>query len=764
MIDKNEEYEIYEKIFKNALSKNFHEEDNADVSVVAIKNFLLYSASVILERAIPDLRDGLKPSQRRALYVMKKMGLSYTGSYKKSARITGTTIGLYHPHGDLSVYETMLNLSQPWKQNLPLIEGQGNWGSIDGDSAASQRYTEARLTKASVLMFNDIDKNTVDFQPNYDGLEKEPVVLPSPIPMILINGVLKGSIAVGMDSVILPHNTNEVMSLMLSMIQSRKDGYEFTSDDFLKHISAPDLPTGGIIYNLDKFKEVVENGKGSISVRANYFVEKERGKESIIINEIPYGKLKSKIIEEIVSVRTENKANKYASAISNITDQSTEDMRIVIDLKKGYDADTIMNYLYSKTSLDCNLQYRCTVIDTVDNKAYPREYGLLEIMNRFLDHRFDLTKRKYTYILNESENRLHILEGLIKCIDIIDDVIHVIKKSRNPETAIKNLIENFKLTEIQARAILNMRLSRLTSMQKKELIEERKSIKNQIKECKLILENFSNMCDLIYEETKNFGKDISVERRSVISQNFEKFNEKEIVVPVEDILIQFTNNGYIKKVLKKDIELTDGDFILKEFNTNTHANIYVLSSTGQLFSIPTYDIPDSYKGSYIGNIVDLDGEIISVFTVEKNEDGFILFSTKNGLIKKTDIKEFSGSSRKSGVKAIGINNDDEIISAEFLNKDSEVLVVTSHAKSIRYSTEEVSNMGRTAKGVRSIKLKDDDFVVYSSTKTDNLYCLCDDGEEKKIKNNKIQKRGGVGILITKLLKRNGNIKKVKYQD
>jgi len=751
---------IYEKMFKRLLAKDFHKEDSAEVSTVAVKNFLLYSASVIIERAIPDVRDGLKPSQRRVLYVMKKMNLSYSGGFKKSARISGLVIGSLHPHGDISVYETMANLSQNWKQNITLIDGQGNWGSIDGDIPASQRYTEARLTKASVLMFRDIEYDTVDFIKNYDGLELEPTVLPSPLPMIMINGVLKGSIAVGMDSSILPHNTTEVINLILAMIDSRKNKENFLVDDFLKYVNSPDLPTGGIIYNTNNMRDIVSNGRGSLKIRSKYNIEKEGRKKFIVITEIPYGQLKPRLIQEVIDLRAD-KTNKFSSAIVNISDQSKTDIRIVIEVKSGWDAEAVMNYLYQNTKFETSVSYGCVVISNKDGNPGPKECGLLEIMNDFLDHRFSVVERKFIFLREDSLKKLHLIEGLLKCIDQIEEVIKVIKKSQNTVTATKNLIKQFDLSKEQAESILAMRLSKLTSIQKKELIDKKRDLKSLIKECDLILCSHENKCDYLTKEILSIRKDFDMKRRSEIGKK-EDIREISLEIPKEDCLIEITKNGYIKKVLKgKTIELMENDFIVKTIKTNTSNFLSIVTENAKIYNVPIFDIPASAKGTYINNLIQSEDKIISTFIGSEND--MLITYTKNGYVKKSLFSNYFKNKRNGGLKCSGLSEGDLLIGTKIINNESKdsIIFIASNSKSIKFSTEDISIMGVGAKGVRSIKLKENEYVINSFLESEGE-CLLMTNESVsrivKFKKLNLQSRGGVGVLTMNLLKSSGELK------
>ena len=698
--------------------------------------------------------------------------------------VSSNCIGKYHPHGDISVYDTMVKMSQSWKQNITLVDGQGNWGSIDGDNPANQRYTEARMTKAASIMFRDIDKNTVDFIPNYDGLETEPTVLPSPMPMILVNGVPRGSIAVGMASSILPHNMNEIIAATRALIKSRKNNEEFSAEDFLSYVPAPDFPTGGIVYNTSSMLDIIKNGRGSVRVRAKHHIETEKKKNKIIVTEIPWSKVKTKLIQQIVDLKQTKKDNKLVSAITNISDQSTEDIRIVIEVKNGWDPELVWNFILKNTDFDTSLAYTSIVIDQVEDSSgnispAPREYGLLSIINRYLDHRFQVVNRKYVFIKEKSEDKLHIVEGILKALDQIDKVIETIKKSRTPESATRNLMENFDLSERQSQAILSMRLSKLTSIQKKELVDQKRELKALIKECLEILGSYDIQCELLDTELKEISEQVGFERRSEIKNEIGNI-DLEAVIPKEDCIIYLTHKGYVKRVPakyinsqnrgtkgKRGIELTEGDFIHKIFNTNSHSNLLFITDSGTIFGTKAYNIPDTNRGSYIQNIIEMDNrsKIVEIIEVEEISDkkDLILF-TKKGNVKRSSLIEYSGAFRKNGIIGISLTEEDIVTSGHVISSDSEesVVISTHKAKSIRFSISEVNKIGRSGKGVRGIKLKDDDFVIKSAIIGNEKSLICTITEHgmakvSYIKDYKEQSRAGVGVICMSLTKKSGNL-------
>jgi DNA gyrase subunit A len=685
--------------------------------------------------------------------------------------VSSNCIGKFHPHGDASAYETIVNMAQPWKNNLPLVDGQGNWGSIDGDGAASPRYTEARFTKAGSLFFRDIDNDIVDFMPNYDGTEKEPTVLPVPYPAILINGVLAGSIAVGMATSLLPHNPTEVMNALRFMLKNKISNKITTPEEILSIIPSPDFPTGGIVYNTQSMIDIIKTGKGSIRIRAKHNIETINKKSSIIITEIPFAKKKSVLIDEIVAIRKNNKDNPIVSGISNIKDESTKDIRIVIEIKNGWDPEIVWNYLLKHSAFDTSISYFSIVIDTVDKNGEigfaPKEYGIIQILERYIDFRMELLIRKWEFIKRSSEARLHILEGMIKALDIINEIIECIKRSKKFDVASENLVSEFGFSKLQANAILNMRLSKVTSLEKNELISEKKDVEKIIKESLKILKNLSYRYELLDIDFENIEKEIGCERKTTIVDTFKTIST-ESIIPEEDCLIYVTEKGYIKRVNAKQIktsklemELTEGDSILNTYETNTHKSLLIVAKNGQVFSTKAFNITDSQSGIFIKNLFEIEGEFHS-FMSDMSEN--IVMLTSNGLIKQSSLSDFSGSSRKSGIA--GITLKDNFIMNVFLAKGTEnIIIVTKNAKSIKFSLTEVSVTGRSSQGVNSIKLKSDDYIIGAIiSKEKSLIEL--KTENDIIKNVKesdfnLQSRAGVGVFIMSLTKKSGSLSSIK---
>jgi DNA gyrase subunit A len=752
-----------ERIEKH-LGDKFKKKDIASLSSVAVNSYINYAAAVILGRAIPDLRDGLKHAQRRALVAMKDVGLSDVGGTKKSARITGTIIGKYHPHGDVSAYETMVNMAQPWKNNLTTILGQGNWGSIDGDQEASQRYTEAKFSKAGYMFFRDIDKNVVDFVPNYDGTEEEPIVLPVPFPAVLINGILAGSIAVGMATALLPHNPTEVMNALRFILNNRINKKETSDEDILALIPAPDFPTGGIVYNTQSMLGVIKTGRGSVRVRAKHNIESEGRKQSIIITEIPYSNKKSSLIDEVVAIR-QSKKDALVAGISNIKDESDSNIRIVIDIKSGYDPELVWNYILKNTSFDTSISYFCIVLDTIERDGEivfaPREYGIHTILNRYLDYRIQVITKKWIYIKTEADKKVHILEGLIRAIDIIDDIIRCIKQSKKAEVAAETIMTEFGFSRLQTAAILSMRLSRLTSMEKNELVNDKKEQDKIIKEATKVLkdENYKySIIDTEFEEVKNI---IGYPRKTeIVAAGFQTITKEE-VIPEEECMIIVTEKGYIKKINSKQmragkttIDLTDGDEVRETYETTTHNSLVLVSKTGTLFSIKAFDVSES--NTFVKNIFDIEDDF---FCFMSNMTDNLVIITENSMIKQSSMKDFVNSTRKSGLPCITLKSG-LILNAFNATGAEDIFMVTKNAKAIRFSLSDVSVTGRTSQGVAAMKVKKDDTLLAGKIYSDNIQLVTETSMEKDVGKMSVQSRAGVGVFVFTTTKKSGLIKYV----
>jgi len=784
-MNKKIDFDKYKKIFSHIIEKDEENSDKILLTEEAVRSMIYYSGSVIVGRSIPDLRDGLKPSQRRLLYTMKTLGISFTGGFKKSARITGSTIGLFHPHGDIAAYDTLVGMTQDWKLNCPLIDGQGNFGSIDGDSPASQRYTESRMTKFGASLFKDLDKDTVDFRPNYDGQEIEPEVLPAPYPNIIINGVLQGSIAVGMASSILPHNPNEVMDVIDLMLIKRKKKQSITPEEVLELMPAPDFPTGGYVYNTGSMIDIIKKGKGSVRIRSKHHIEDlKRGKKAIIITEIPWMYEKTSLIQQLVDLkRNSEKDNIFMSSITNIIDNSDKNMRIIIELKSGIDPESVWNYILKNTKFDTSVPCFAVVIDKEENiheeiSPTPKEYGLLEILERYLDHRFLVVVRKYKSILKTAQERTHIIDGLLKAISMIDKIISIIRSSEE-ESKARESIRELGFSRLQTKAILNIRLAKLVSLEKMTLEKEREDLSEVIEKAKGIVEDDKKQIRELTKEFKEVRKLISRERRSVIKSSFEDIVINDIT-PKEDCSIIITHNNYVKRINKKDvlrlaknnkplIELNHDDYIIDIFETNTTSIMIFVMESGQVYGIKAYDITDSNTGSYIENILEINpkDKVIQVLEVDEfNEDNVLTMLTTSGMIKKSSLSLYKGAMRKPGITGINLKDNTSVLAATITKnckgKQPDIIIITAHAKSIRFNLEAVSCVGRASQGVVAIKIKDDDKLIGMKVFEDDndlIITISQSGMTKIVKAStfKLQGRSGLGMICMGLTKKSGYI-------
>jgi len=1103
------DFNILSKKLKGYMKKDHKHSKSASINTIATKTYINYSNMVISERAIPDLRDGFKPVHRRILYSMLDLNLSYSGSHKKSARIVGDCIGKYHPHGDTSVYEAMVGMSQDWKYNKTFIDGQGNWGSIDGDNPAAMRYcvtkdtlirlsnntlikigdisstnkeeninlkvlsaygkinkvnkffnsgkhdiykmvteegyeisgsvnhpvvvlhkninglpyfiwkelsnlkendyividktiinnndkilsrkdslraeilariikndikyskneldilfkgcditidikgsvfndnkyrlnnfifknvkdkelfkdkelsqliniselpnfllestievqraflsylildksfitlmsiktlkqlqvlllnigrvskitklngkyklqllecnektklpylndkdikledkenvkklkgyfyskvktikklknqrtvysirvdsnchsfianglinhnTEARFTKFGASMFSDIKKNVVDFQKNYDGSEKEPTVLPVPVPNILINGVPAGSIAVGMASSILPHNPTEVMESLRLVISNRRKQKETSAEDILKIIKAPDFPTGGIVYNVSNMLDIIKNGKGSLKVRSKHHIEKlSRGRSSIVITEIPFMKKKSVLINELVLLKKNaDKSNKLLYGITDIRDESNkEGIRVVIDIKSGWDAEVLCNYIYKETNFDTSLSYFSVVIDRIEkeNGSFcfePREYGILTLLERYLDFRVDIITRKWEFIQKETKGKIHILEALLTALNDINKVIEIIKGSKKSDIALKKLIKEYNFSKEQGLSILNIKLSKLTGLEIESLENDKKRLEDILEESIKILSNEDYKYSLIDKNVVEVSKFVNRERKTEIRDNLDSI-DTENLIPKEDCLIYVTHKGYVKRVSakqierqnrgtqgKRSIELTEGDFVNKIFDTNSHSILMFIMNNGQVYSTKAFNIPDSNRGSYIDNVFDTKQQerIVNVIDIEDlSEDKNLVMVTSKGFIKQTKLSEYKGSLRKFGINGINLK-EGEVISTNISNGNEDIIIATNSSKSIRFNLDTVAITSRSTQGVTAIKLKSEDFVIGSGLIKDNdntaIITITENGQAKVSLTDsfKTQRRAGTGAFCMQLSKKSGKL-------
>jgi DNA gyrase subunit A len=730
------------------------------------KSYLDYSMSVIVSRALPDVRDGLKPVHRRILFGMRGLALNYNKPYKKSARIVGEVLGKYHPHGDAAVYDTMVRMIQDFSLRYPLIDGQGNFGSIDGDSPAAMRYTEARMARIADEMLRDLEKDTVDFTANFDDTLEEPQVLPALIPNLLING--SSGIAVGMATNIPPHNLSEVISAIHAVIENP----ELELEELLKHIHGPDFPTSGIIFGYQGIRDAYMTGRGRVIVRARANIEVARsGRERIIISEIPYQVNKTNLIEKIAELVHQKKVE----GISDIRDESDRDgLRIVIELKKDANSKSILNALYKHSQM----QTTFGIIMLALVKGQPKILNLKEILTNFISHRHNVVVRRTKYELDEAEKRAHLLEGLKIALDNIDKIIELIKKSRDPETAKTNLMRQFKLSEIQAKAILEMRLQRLTGLERKKIEEEYKEILKLIEKLRSILDNQGLRMQIIKDELDEINDRYGDDRRTEIITNYEELTIEDMIAE-EDMVITISHRGNIKRFPvsgyrrqnrggrgSTGAKTREEDFIEHMFIASTHHYILFFTDSGRLYWLKVHEIPQAgkaSKGRPIINLIDIQkGENIRGFVPVKNfdDDGYIVIATKSGIIKKTDLSAYSRP-RKGGIIAATIRENDELLSAAVSTGSNDIILVTRNGYSIRFNERGVRDMGRSAAGVKGITLRSGDQVIGMVVvkREDTLLTISEKGLGKRsnVSDYRTQGRGGKGIIAMKVNEKTGHL-------
>lgn len=740
-------------------------------------SYIDYSMSVIVARALPDVRDGLKPVHRRVLYGMNELGLAANRAYKKSARIVGEVLGKYHPHGDKAVYDTMVRMVQEFSLRYPLVDGQGNFGSVDGDSPAAMRYTEARLSKIAETLLEDLEKNTVDFSSNFDDTLLEPSVLPSILPNLLVNG--SSGIAVGMATNIPPHNLSEIVDGLIFLIKKP----EATLKELMKHITAPDFPTGGIIYGYEPVKQAYETGRGKIILRAKASIETEKnGRQAIIISEIPYQVNKATLIEAIADLVKERKVEDIAT----VNDESDRDgMRIVIGLKREANAQVIMNKLYKYTQM--SVTFGVIMLSLVD--GVPRILGLKDMMEYFLKHRLEVIVRRTKFELDAAEKRAHILEGYIIALDNIDEIIKLIKKSADTPTAKAGLMKKFKLSEIQAQAILDMRLQRLTGLERKKIEDEYKELLKTIERLQAILKNENLRKDIVSKELKEIKEKYGDERRTAIIYDVASKSDDEMMkelVKEEDVVITISNKGFIKRIPVASYKSqgrggrgitaastgsNDDDFVEHMFIGSTHQYIMFFTDKGKCYWLKVYDIPEGTRTSRGKNIVNLiekeNDEKVSSFVMVKDfaEPLFVTMITKMGTIKKTTLDAYSNI-RKNGINAININKGDALVDVKLTNGSQEILIGTHNGQAIRFNESLVRDMGRTATGVRAINLAKGDYViglVAVMRPSATILVVTDKGFGKRsdLGDYRITGRGGKGVITIKANDKVGKLISIK---
>ena len=754
---------------------NNHEKDRkVAVNIVGEmrKSFLDYSMSVIVARALPDVRDGLKPVHRRILYTLYEEGMTPDKKYQKSANAVGAVMGHYHPHGDSAIYESMVRMAQDFTYRHTLVDGHGNFGSIDGDGAAASRYTEARLAKISMELLRDLNKDTVDFSENYDGQRKEPVVLPSRFPNILVNGNM--GIAVGMATNIPPHNLGEVIDGCVAYI----DNPEITVTELMQYIKGPDFPTAGVILGNSGIKRAYESGRGTITIRGMATVEETHNKHRIVITELPYQVNKKALIQRI----GELVRDKVIDGISNLSDESAlEGIKIVIDVKKEANANVVLNNLYKHTQLQTS--YGINFLMLVDGS--PRTLGLREIIEKYIDHQKHVIYRRCQFDLKRYKDRLHILDGLKIALDNIDRVIKIIRESADDDEAKAGLMSNFSLSEVQSQAILDMRLKRLTGLEKSKIEEEIAELEKLVKELEEILASEEKILEVIKNEMLEIKAKYADERRTHIDMTAVDYIEDESLIPVENVVITLTNNGYIKRLPAdtyktqnrggmgvKGMSTNEEDFVEHLINATSHDYILMFTNKGKVYRIKGYEIPEysrQSKGLPIINLLSLDkDEKVTSLLKISNDDEYkcLVFATKSGLIKRTDISEFD-SIRTNGKKFITLKDDDELVSVKKTTGNDEILMASSNGRMVRFNESAVRIMGRGASGVRGINL-DGGILVGMEIVEPNEYVLVitEKGYGKKtpVDEYRITNRGGKGVKTVNITEKNGSIVSFKTVD
>ena len=708
-----------------------------DLQKTMEKSYIDYAMSVIASRALPDVRDGLKPVQRRVLYSMIELNNGPDKPHRKCARIVGDTMGKYHPHGDSSIYGALVNMAQDWSTRYPLVDGHGNFGSVDGDGAAAMRYTEARLSKISMEMLADINKDTVDFQPNFDETEREPVVLPSRYPNLLVNGT--SGIAVGMATNIPPHNLREVISAVVKIIDNIiEEDRDTTIEELLEIVKGPDFPTGATILGTRGIEEAYRTGRGKIRVRAVTNIETlPNGKSRIIVTELPYLVNKARLIEKIAELVRDKKID----GITDLNDHSSrEGMRICIDLRKDANANVVLNQLYKHTQLQDTFGVIMLCLVAVNGSLQPKVLTLPEMLKYYLAHQEDVVTRRTKYDLNKAQERAHILEGLLKALDNIDEVIRIIRGSRSVQVAKQELMDRFELTDVQAQAIVDMRLRALTGLEREKLEAEYAELMEKIRKLKAILADRNTLLRVIREEILAISEKYGDDRRTAIG--FDAFDiSMEDMIPRENTVITMTKLGYIKRMTVdnfrsqnrggrgiKGMQTLDDDYIEELMMTTTHHYVMFFTNTGRVYRLKAYEIPEAgrtARGTAIINLLQLmPGErITAVIPISKFEEGqYLMMATRKGLVKKTPIQDYANV-RKIGLAAISLRDDDELIEVKATDDKKDIILVTKYGQCIRFKESDVRSTGRVSMGVRGINLLDGDEVVAMQLNTQGYYLL-----------------------------------------
>ncbi len=744
---------------------------SVDIGTEMKDSFIDYAMSVITDRALPDVRDGLKPVHRRILFAMNEMGLTYSSRFRKSATVVGDVLGKYHPHGDVAVYDSMVGMAQDFSYRYPLVFGQGNFGSIDGDNPAAMRYTEAKMSRISSYMLLDLEKETVDFRPNYDQTRKEPIVLPTAVPSLLLNGTL--GIAVGMATNIPPHNLAETIDATIHLIENKNA----TTEDLMQFIKGPDFPIGGIVYGQADLLHAYSTGRGGVVTRGEAeIVEQKSGMFQIIITSIPYRVNKSTLIEAIAGLVREKKLE----GIKGLRDESAKDIRIAIDLKNGVIPEKVLNYIYKHTQLEQSFHYN--IVALVD--GVPQTLSLKSLISEFIDHRVVVVRRRTEYDLRRAKEREHILLGLKKALDNIDRVISLIRASKDTATAKLNLIKEFKFSDLQATAILDMKLQKLAGLERKNIELELKEKQELIKELETLLASPAKMLKVISKELIEIKEKYADPRRTRIIKGGVKFISEEDLVPEKESVLVYTAGGYVKRTDPNeyhtqkrggvgviDIETKDEDFVTILFNASTHSDLLFFTNRGKAYQIKMYDIPEgkrATKGKSIMNFIALgsDEKVTSILAIDKEVKKTIeslMMVTKMGITKKVSALSFKDV-RRSGLIAIKLDKNDELQAVLAISKGDDVMLATTLGQSIRFKESDVREMGRGAGGVRAIKLAKNDFVIgvdriakgetaltFLSLSSNGL------GKKTNIKEYKTQKRGGSGIKTAKVTPKTGKL-------
>ncbi|GAA7756050.1 DNA topoisomerase (ATP-hydrolyzing) subunit A [Helicobacter pylori] len=732
------------------------------------ESYLAYSMSVIIGRALPDARDGLKPVHRRILYAMHELGLTSKVAYKKSARIVGDVIGKYHPHGDNAVYDALVRMAQDFSMRLELVDGQGNFGSIDGDNAAAMRYTEARMTKASEEILRDIDKDTIDFVPNYDDTLKEPDILPSRLPNLLVNGA--NGIAVGMATSIPPHRIDEIIDALVHVLENPNARL----DEILEFVKGPDFPTGGIIYGKAGIIEAYKTGRGRVKVRAKVHVEKTKNKEIIVLDEMPFQTNKAKLVEQISDLARE----KQIEGISEVRDESDrEGIRVVIELKRDAMSEIVLNHLYKLTTMETTFSI---ILLAIYNKE-PKIFTLLELLRLFLNHRKTIIIRRTIFELEKAKARAHILEGYLIALDNIDEIVQLIKTSQSPEAAKNALMERFTLSEIQSKAILEMRLQRLTGLERDKIKEEYQNLLELISDLNGILKSEDRLNEVVKTELLEVKEQFSSQRRTEIQEAYENIDIEDLIAN-EPMVVSMSYKGYVKRVDLKAYERQnrggkgklsgntyEDDFIENFFVANTHDILLFITNKGQLYHLKVYKIPEASRiamGKAIVNLISLapDEKIMATLsTKDFSDERSLAFFTKNGVVKRTNLSEFGSNRSYSGIRAIVLDEGDELVSAKIVDKNAKHLLIASYLGIfIKFPLEDVREIGRTTRGVIGIRLNENDFVVGAVVISDDgnkLLSVSENGLGKQTlaEAYREQSRGGKGIIGMKLTQKTGNL-------